>query len=309
VHDRKLPHLGGGERGIITTFSRKSRGRLLLRMAQLHDAEKGHFVTLTYPGQFPTDPLVFKRHLKIWVQRLRRKYPTARAIWRLEFQKRHAPHYHMLVFGIPDRVTDVREWCALSWYKVVGSNDTRHLRAGIRVDRIENRAHAMRYAAKYAAKVDGQDLEGDYGRRWGHFGGCNFDALETIPLSAGQFFELQRQTNKWLNSRLDAHGRKMRGAHRAHARATSTQRNRAQTWFGLGDASQAARSGIDRPYYERTIRKIVAALDATYQKRADFAPDGWARWAAYRIELHRRWVARNAQLYVEQSVQFHNNYG
>jgi hypothetical protein len=284
-HDKNYPNLGGGLRSPITTFSRKSRGRLLLRMAQIHDVREGHFITLTYPGAYPSDPTIFKRDLKVWVQRLRRRYPDARAIWRLEFQRRGAPHYHMLVFGIPDRVCDVREWCALAWYKVVGSGDKKHLRAGIRVDRIENRAHAMRYAAKYCAKDGYQDLEGDFGRRWGHFGKCDFSPVSITPLSWGQYVGIQRQTLHWLNSRTGADGRKLRGAQRAYRRNAGIQRNKSQTLFGLGHDSQSARHKIDIEHGRRTIDLILASVNATYQKNDDFERGSFARWTAYQTEL------------------------
>jgi hypothetical protein len=286
-HDKNYPNLGGGLRSPITTFSRKSRGRLLLRMAQIHDVREGHFITLTYPGTYPSDPTIFKRDLKVWVQRLRRRYPDARAIWRLEFQRRGAPHYHMLVFGIPDRVCDVREWCALAWYKVVGSGDERHLRAGIRVDRIENRAHAMRYASKYCAKDGYQDLEGDYGRRWGHCGKCDLSPISQTPLTWGQYTSIQRSILAWLNSRTGADGKKLRSAQKAREYMAGVQRNRSWVLFGLGHESQAARHKIEIEHGMRTIDRLLEGVNATYQKVSDFEPGALERWTAYQMAVRK----------------------
>lgn len=295
VHrDKSYPNLGGGIRAPITTFSRKSRGKLLLRMAQLHDCDRGHFITLTYPGQYPDDPLIFKRDLAVWVKRLRRKYPTARGIWRLEFQRRGAPHYHLLVFGIDETVGNLREWCALTWYQVVGSGDTRHLRAGIRVDKIENRAHAMRYAAKYCAKDGGQDLKGDYGRRWGHFGACDFSPISQTSLTWGQYAGIQRSILSWLNSRTDTKGRKLRSAQRTKKRNGGIQRNKSWTLFGLGFESQTARHKIDIGHGERTIDKMLAQENATYQTPDQFEPSALQRWTKYQLQVKDFWRGWNS---------------
>jgi len=63
-----------------------------------------------------------------------------------------------------------RQWLALTWYRIVGSGDERHLRAGTNVEAVRSHRGVMAYAAKYMTKlVDGEGWEGwdKPGRYWG----------------------------------------------------------------------------------------------------------------------------------------------
>src|SRR5918995_4941921 len=71
---------GGGIREKVSGFSRPSRRNLLRRLASINRrafrAFKGRmvFVTLTYPGEYPQDPVLCKDHLKALRKRLQREY-------------------------------------------------------------------------------------------------------------------------------------------------------------------------------------------------------------------------------------------
>jgi hypothetical protein len=124
-------------------------------------------LTLTYPAEFPCDGRLVKRHLT-----LMRKWLTYReigAFWFLEFQRRGAPHFHLFVTGEVDK-----DELSSAWYKIVGSGDEKHLRAGTNVERIRKPHAIAAYAAKYAAKVEQKSVPEGYeevGRFWGTFGG------------------------------------------------------------------------------------------------------------------------------------------
>ncbi len=100
---------GGGKRGIITRFSEASRRRLIRALAKTKRDRLPVFVTLTYPDNFPGDPVVWKGHLKAWLKRLKREHPKASGFWKLELKPRQsgenqgqvAPHFHLLLWGLP----------------------------------------------------------------------------------------------------------------------------------------------------------------------------------------------------------------
>lgn len=125
------------------------------------------FVTLTYPAQFSQESSIQRAHFKSWLMRLRRKFSKASAIWKLEFQRRGAPHWHLLLINVPFLA---RQWLSKSWYQVVGSNDPRHLAAGTNVQRAESRRKAVSYVAKYIAKVPIGESPAWQGRFWGVVG-------------------------------------------------------------------------------------------------------------------------------------------
>jgi hypothetical protein len=151
---------------------------------------------LTYPAVWPEYPKVWKDHLKAFRKRLERHYGRLGIIWKLEAQQRGAPHFHLLLLATPEmvhgltafgerwhnhrRVTlwtggklaEFRQFVSQAWYEVVGSEDIRHLSAGVSCEPLESWNKAISYAAKYmgkdswfADKESGELI--NVGRYWG----------------------------------------------------------------------------------------------------------------------------------------------
>jgi hypothetical protein len=192
VVKRKIP-----TREPITEFSQKSRIRLIRRCLSIPwgeyigPDERIHFVTVTAP---PDWRAVFKdrrcgyKALRSFHDRL--KYATgkdARGFWKLEFQRRGAPHWHLIL--ITPRTIDgerITKWISKAWYDSVGSGDEKHLRAGTNVDvqQSVNASDALRLALYFAGYSTAKDKEyqhkvpeqgwvdenGSSGRFWGYFG-------------------------------------------------------------------------------------------------------------------------------------------
>lgn len=165
---------GGGPRGPVRGFTRAARLRLLRTVAKLRRDTIPLFVTLTYPAEYSHNPDDWKRNLKAWSGRLKRRNPGAAFIWRLELQQRGAPHYHLLLFGVPpDELKSFREWLSTSWYEVVQSADKKHLAAGTNAQRIRTHRGVMSYAGKELAKTTQSLLAERYadgvGKWWGAY--------------------------------------------------------------------------------------------------------------------------------------------
>jgi hypothetical protein len=135
----------------ITEWSRKSRAAMCRTFAELDYTplvECGRvpaMVTLTYPGDWEAvapDGASVKRHMVMWRKRFQREYgESARYIWKLEFQRRGAPHIHLWMapphgFGRSGR--KFRDWLSKEWADIVGHPDseqrTRHMLAGTAID-------------------------------------------------------------------------------------------------------------------------------------------------------------------------------
>lgn len=154
---------GGGKRGKITLFSRASRRRLMQTIAKTKKSALPVFITLTYPGEWSKDAKRWKRDLRVFWMRLERRFPHISAVWKLEFQKRGAPHYHLLVWGA--EYAPLLLQVGRLWYEVVGSGDERHLLAGTRVEKVRDWRGVMSYASKYLGKLEVSTSE--VGRFWG----------------------------------------------------------------------------------------------------------------------------------------------
>ncbi len=111
--------VGGGPRGDIRCWSAASRRRLLLFMGALpldaiqkENGGRFAFVTLTYrddPG-----PVEVKRHLDAFLKACRRRGVTS-WVWKMEFQERGVPHYHLLLELPKDSAGCLRAFRSFSW--------------------------------------------------------------------------------------------------------------------------------------------------------------------------------------------------
>ena len=102
-----MPSDADAIRGDIRGWSRKSRARMISSLSELDlaplymSADFPAMVTLTYPGDWKTvapDGAVVKGHLQAFFKRYRRSWgEDLKCIWKLEFQRRGAPHFHLLL--------------------------------------------------------------------------------------------------------------------------------------------------------------------------------------------------------------------
>lgn len=173
---------GGGVRGVITGFSAASRKRLIDLVNLWRNTDDMVFVTLTYHNDWSEDWRDWKRQLDNFIKRLRYHYPDARGVWRLEYQKRGAPHFHLMIAGMPDLlqgiIKDVTEW----WGEIAHAESEYHGLYATKCERIQNRRKANYYVSKYVAKIEENAPENQAaGRMWGRFGDIDTDEI-VIPM-------------------------------------------------------------------------------------------------------------------------------
>lgn len=153
------------KRGEIVKLSRDSLARLAF-VANNTAADFEYMVTLTYPMEFPSDGATVKKNLNRFLSWVRSCWEGVGYLWFLEFQKRGAPHIHILLTVPLDR-----EKVSERWYKAVGSEDEKHLAAGTRVEKLRSTRGGARYVTKYAQKAKQKHVPKEYrncGRFWGH---------------------------------------------------------------------------------------------------------------------------------------------
>jgi hypothetical protein len=171
---------GGGKRGEIEAMSKGSRMRLLKLMHKL-EYKSVTMVTLTYPAKFTKSGRKTKAHLKAFRRKFESKWGKVKALWRLEFQSRGAPHYHIIYLDCP--FIPIGEVSRI-WYDIVKSKDENHLKNGVDLKRIHDASQQkliMHYVSKYIAKVQKDVTYGEFteiGRWWGRW-----NITEPVPIT------------------------------------------------------------------------------------------------------------------------------
>jgi hypothetical protein len=219
--------------GVITEWSRKSRSAMCRTFAELDYSplvESGRIpamVTLTYPGDWEAvapDGASVKRHMVLWRKRFQREYgEPARYIWKLEFQRRGAPHIHMWMAPpiSPGRSgLGFAQWLSETWAQVVDHPDreqrTRHRLAGTGVD-VRNGLKACdpKRLAIYFTKHSSPNMHGDKeyqhivpelwqqpgrgpGRFWGVYGLKK--AIAIVEVAQDAYIAARRIVRRWSRS-------------------------------------------------------------------------------------------------------------
>ncbi|SKE39685.1 Uncharacterised protein [Mycobacteroides abscessus subsp. massiliense] len=219
--------------GVITEWSRKSRSAMCRSFAELDYSplvESGRIpamVTLTYPGDWetvaPTGASV-KRHMMLWRKRFQREYgEPPRYIWKLEFQRRGAPHIHLWMAPpvAPGRSgVGFAQWLSGAWAQVVDHPDpaekARHRLAGTAIDVLSGlKACDPKRLAIYFTKHSSPNMYGDKeyqhivptlwqqpgrgpGRFWGVYGLKK--AIAVIEVAQDAYLAARRIVRRWSRS-------------------------------------------------------------------------------------------------------------
>jgi hypothetical protein len=236
-------------RAVIDRWSSKSRGNLIRLVASsdwrpmMRDGVPV-MVTLTYPGDWSSwapDGAAVKRHLERFKEMWRKEFGRPRGLWKLEFQRRGAPHVHLLLpmpHGLT--LTAFRGWVAWHWNRAVMLDDlgssawwvvadrADHLRAGTAVDlqegmRCRDPKRIAVYFLKHSSKTkDGKEYQhvvparyrvqgAGPGRFWG-FWGVDQPGV-SVYVSVRHFVALRRLLRRYAkaNGRTVAQGGRLSG--------------------------------------------------------------------------------------------------
>ncbi len=222
----------GGKRDKVKGFSKGSRSRLMKRLSKQKLRGKFcFFLTLTYPELYAIAHEYTKRDLDVMHKSLKRHFPEIEyTMWRLEYQKRGAPHYHILiVMDVPTEGLSPKKiarlcgaqqkkiiaFCKTRWPKIArdswiasgGDSDAyvshfdKHVKVGHNVQYMQTRRMVQNYISKYVGKID--DDEHAYpencGRVWGMRclnGKPDYEAYESGYIDSGEIVEFKRLARK-----------------------------------------------------------------------------------------------------------------
>jgi hypothetical protein len=219
----------------IKVWSSKSRSSMIARFATLDYSPMVSLdnapvlLTLTYPKNWETlvpDAETAKRHLRSFKKRYERHFGIPFfALWKMEFQRRSAVHWHILC-NPPIGGKAFKEWVSATWVDVVGETDPderkKHLRAGTGVDLAigltsTDARRISFYFSKHSSPGKGSkeyqnkppqlwlESGGSVGRYWGYWHLRPISAQVEVSREVADF--LMRTLRRWHKS--TAHPRKV----------------------------------------------------------------------------------------------------
>ena len=167
----------------ITGFSDKSQSRLRWMATNAGEILKSQY-GLTYHNKWPSDGREFKRHLKVFLDAVRRRFPSIKFLWIAEFQSRGCPHVH-LFSNLLASDESARSFLASSWARIVDPGNVDllavHSHPSNFIDwEMRRGAYLCKYLDKKAQKCIPVGFE-NFGRFWGNTRGL-VPYPEEIPL-------------------------------------------------------------------------------------------------------------------------------
>ena len=189
----------GSKRGVITCFSDKSMRRLLFAANNARVEWCGYGVS-TYPAEFPRDGGQVKRDVDVFCKAYVREI-GGHNLWAIEFQKRGAPHINFLFDEFVPK-----DWFSETWFRIVGSGDEKHLRAGTKIESVTSREECIGYmASRYLAKREQKEVPADFqnvGRYWGMSRGILQPVREVKLVEREDGLMLIRALRKYIEKNL-----------------------------------------------------------------------------------------------------------
>ena len=182
------------KRETVQAFSHASATRMKMFLSQidLQFYRTRLFFTCTFHNTYPLDKDGLKRYLQSLLKRIEYHLPSASIVWRIELQKREAPHFHFLIFfpGKLDLVTKNKiastlknQWGILTkqinYFAFNVASDVREMNSNLKL---------FHYLAKYSAKQSDKEIPRVYGRLWGYRN--EFALREETPIAVTKEFFL-----------------------------------------------------------------------------------------------------------------------
>jgi len=203
----------GGTRDVVRGMSSASSRRLKQLLIRVpYNEVTTYLAGVTYHHNYAAGPAKWKADLRTFGRALGRDWASFEPgmIWRLEFQRRGAPHYHLLLFfRRPPAWGQLVRWLDHTWNAIAEPGNDVALDAGCNLElvRLDERGGAVRlvfYLTKYLSKR-GQGFLLDpetgelckTGRTWGHILTIPQTELASFTLDESQRVILARRLRRW----------------------------------------------------------------------------------------------------------------
>jgi hypothetical protein len=154
-------------RGVIQGISRDSRTRLIRFLATINRPDPAWFLTLTY-RTWVEDFEVWKQHLNRFLTAVRRRYSSVAGVWRLEFQRRGAPHFHLILWlDQEEHRLRLGFWVRARWLAAIGDSSRAAFAHATTAEEVRDFRNCGFYLSLYQSKDQQDRCDIRTGREWG----------------------------------------------------------------------------------------------------------------------------------------------
>lgn len=178
----------------IKTFSLNSRRNLSKHLCRIRfdQYRERFFATLTFHDNYPNKRIVMKNLIDVYQKRLKRLFPELAFVWKLEFQKRGAPHLHYLLL-FPQRLSykdrsNLASSIRDNWNELVSKKYKTYECLQVDIRQVGNNEKTASYIMKYVEKLDEEINDLSLGRFWALSANLNENPLLVINCDE-KFFE------------------------------------------------------------------------------------------------------------------------
>lgn len=192
----------------INNFSKNSRLRCiqLLSKVKFTDYGKPIFLTTTFHNIYPKQQKELKKLLDNFIKSsLRIKYKF-HYIWRLELQKRGAPHFHFILLPLfqldKNQVVSMQKHIKSKWLSFLKDNSLFTNLYSCKFIETKNIKNVSSYLSKYVSKTDSTKKQIKLGRIWGYSRNININPISKKNISFHTFAEVKKIILKYLSGKI-----------------------------------------------------------------------------------------------------------
>lgn len=188
---RKIPEIERYERkeNDIQSFSYKSRLRLIQTLAKIRFSKYKavRFITITYHKDYNVNQQLVANEFARFRRDLLSFYPNCQWIWRVELQKRGAPHLH-LIFVTQENsqrfeLDVLKKNVTQLWFRHKRCNCEHCEQYAVDVKKVTSRKAISSYICKYTAKTVITNKTCWHKRHWGTTYNLDTSAVSVLEMS------------------------------------------------------------------------------------------------------------------------------
>lgn len=182
---------------VIKKFSQNSRRRLSNNLGKIRFELYNLKIlcTLTFHEKFPLEKSSLKKLVDNFNKSLKRFDEGLEYIWKLEFQKRGAPHFHYILLSKNnyslEKKKKLNQFLRETWIRLVADDSEDFKKHSLDFREIYNDAKTVNYLLKYVGKIDESTDNIELGRYWALSNKIDFSPLRVVNVDE-DFYESLR---------------------------------------------------------------------------------------------------------------------